>query len=246
VKIAMRAAPFTRPTIIAAVEFLDTRLTQARFNQLVVRIGLEAEIPSDSSLSVPKKSDLLSRYVLQRPDEIVQTVNGNMTLAEAVVREAVQLTQLGSVFDAQNKLVRGLARDGYVITWDEEVPRLRAALPNELELPEIDDEVHELLKHFGFVTPLGHLGQAIDAHTRGDWAAANGQLRTFLESLFDDFALRIKGEEAARMATSENRRKLLADVGFLAVDRNEWTQDGKNYINGLFKMLHTEGSHPVR
>ena len=27
-------------------------------------------------------------------------------------------------------------------------------------------------------------------------------------------------------------------------NRNEWTQDGKNYINGLFKMLHTEGSHP--
>lgn len=33
-------------------------------------------------------------------------------------------------------------------------------------------------------------------------------------------------------------------IGFLAVDRNEWTQDGKNYFNGLFKMLHTDGSHP--
>ncbi|WNO54117.1 hypothetical protein [Stakelama saccharophila] len=37
---------------------------------------------------------------------------------------------------------------------------------------------------------------------------------------------------------------MLANKGFLATDRNEWTQDGKNFINGLFKMLHTDGSHP--
>jgi hypothetical protein len=37
---------------------------------------------------------------------------------------------------------------------------------------------------------------------------------------------------------------LLADAGFLAKGRNEWTNDGKSYIHGLFKMLHTHGSHP--
>ena len=94
------------------------------------------------------------------------------------------------------------------------------------------------------MTPLGHLDQAVEAHTRGDWAACNSQLRTFLESLFDDIARNIRPQEATQRQTSENRRALLADVGFLAVDRNEWTADGKNYINGLFKMLHTEGSHP--
>jgi hypothetical protein len=141
--------------------------------------------------------------------------------------------------------MRGLARDGYVISWDEQGrATLRAALPAELELPAIDDEVHQLLKHFQFQTPLGHLDQAIEAHTRGDWAAANGQLRTFLESLFDGIAQHIKGLNATRNLTSENRRALLANIGFLATDRNEWSQDGKNYINGLFKMLHTEGSHP--
>lgn len=45
-------------------------------------------------------------------------------------------------------------------------------------------------------------------------------------------------------ARAEARRALLAEIGFLATDRNEWTQDGKNYINGLFKMLHTERSNP--
>jgi len=36
----------------------------------------------------------------------------------------------------------------------------------------------------------------------------------------------------------------LAGFAPLAETRNEWTQDGKSYINGLFKMLHTDGSHP--
>jgi hypothetical protein len=117
-------------------------------------------------------------------------------------------------------------------------------LPEALRLPQTDDEVHELLKGLRFTTPLGHLDQAIEAHTRGDWAAANGQLRTFLESLFDDIARNVRPQEAGFRATSENRRALLAEVGFLAADRNEWTSDGKNYINGLLKMLHTEGSHP--
>lgn len=42
---------------------------------------------------------------------------------------------------------------------------------------------------------------------------------------------------------SENRRAILAERGFLSKDRNEWTADGKNYVKGLFKMLHTDGSH---
>ena len=104
--------------------------------------------------------------------------------------------------------------------------------------------MHQLLKSFGFTTPLGHLDQAIEAHTRGDWAACNSQLRTFLESLFDDIARNARPQEAGQRPNSENRRALLAEIGFLATDRNEWTQDGKNYVNGLFKMLHTEGSHP--
>jgi hypothetical protein len=51
----MRTTPFTRPTIIAAVEFLGERHSQARFNQMALRLGLENEIPSRTDLSVSKK-----------------------------------------------------------------------------------------------------------------------------------------------------------------------------------------------
>lgn len=89
-----------------------------------------------------------------------------------------------------------------------------------------------------------HLDEAVEAHTRGDWAAANSQTRTFMESLFEQIAHHLDPTAAAAAGSSENRRALLAERGFLSKQRNEWTNDGKNYIGGLFKMLHTEGSHP--
>lgn len=241
----MRTAPFTRPTLIAAVELLEQH-SQARFNQVVLRLGLEDEITSSTSLSVAKKCDLLGRIVVQRAEAVLQTLDGSMSLGEAVIRQAAQLAQQDATQPLQTAFARGLARDGYVLVWDDygRNASIRAALPDEVQLPEADDEVHRLLKSFGFATPLGHLDQAIEAHTRGDWAACNSQLRTFFESLFDDIARNVRPQEAAQRPSSENRRALLAEIGFLATDRNEWTQDGKNYINGLFKMLHTEGSHP--
>ncbi len=246
----MRVNHFTRPTIAAAIDLLDGPLSQAKFDQLLFRLGLETVIPFDTSLSVSKKAALLGREVARAGDRIIPTIDGQVTLAEAVVREAVALT-LTSPYarqEKQDRLVRALALDGFVIQWNGnpgmgEVPILRAALPDEVDLPATDDEVHQLLNHFGFAVSKGHLDQAIEAHTRGDWAAANSQTRTFMESLFDGIASHIDSAAAAA-GSSENRRAMLARSGFLSEPRNEWTQDGKNYINGLFKMLHTEGSHP--
>lgn len=164
------------------------------------------------------------------------------------MREAVAFANQGSQDPHQLAFERGLARDSSVIVWSEwdRVPSLRSALPDEADLPASDDELRTLLRHFQFSVPMSHLEQAIEAHTRGDWAAANAQLRTFLESLFDNIAMFIDKDRATALATSENRRAMLAEpaIGFLAPDRGEWTADGKNYINGLFKMLHTHGSHP--
>jgi hypothetical protein len=243
----MRINHFTRPTIAAAVTLLDASLTQARFDQMVFRLGLEASIPFDTSLSVSKKAALLAREVARAHDQIVPTADGHVTLAEAVVREAVATMTPSTHLEEQARLTRALALDGFVVQWTEgltrETPLLRAALPTEVDLPAADDEVHQLLKDFDFLVSKGHLDQAIEAHTRGDWAAANSQTRTFMESLFDAIAGNIDAGQAAG-ATSENRRAMLASRGFLSIERNEWMQDGKSYIHGLFRMLHTEGSHP--
>jgi hypothetical protein len=241
----MRSAHFTRPTVVAAAKMLD-RHTQADFDTMVLRLALEDEVPDGAGLSVPKKSNIVARAVLQRPEQVVMTIDGNATLAEAVVREAVALLRPKFPSPDQEAFLRGLARDGYVVEVYEgkTPPRLRMALPDEIALPETDDEVRQLLGQNGFEVPAGHLDQAIEAHTRGDWAAANAQLRTFVESLFDAIAIMIDAGAAAPAMTAENRRQLLGAQGFFASDRGEWSSDGKNFIGGLMKMLHTHGSHP--
>ncbi|MGC2966077.1 hypothetical protein [Paraburkholderia aspalathi] len=245
----MRVNHFTRPSIAAAVALLDVSLSQAKFDQMVFRLGLEASIPFDTSLSVSKKAALLAREVAKAYEQLVPTADGLVTLAEAVVREAVAVAMNPSAHpEEKERFARALALDGFVFQWTEgpemrATPLLRAALPDEVDLPASDDEVHQLLRNFGFSVSNGHLDQAIEAHTRGDWAPANSQIRTFMESLFDAIAEHIDSAKAAS-GSSENRRAMLATLGFLSIPRNEWTSDGKNYINGLFKMLHTEGSHP--
>lgn len=241
----MRETPFTRPTIVAASQMLD-RHTQATFDAMVLRLTLEGEVPDGPGFSTPKKCNIVAKAVLQRPEQVIQTVDGTVTLAEAMVREAVLLLNPHFQKQDQDAFLRGLARDGYVIEFSEgrEPPKLRMALPEEVALPDTDDEVRQLLRRNSFVVPAGHLEQAIEAHTRGDWAAANAQLRTFIEGLFDTIASRIDAVTAASAGSAENRRQMLGVHGFLAADRGEWSADGKNFINGLFKMLHTHGSHP--
>ena len=234
---------FTRPTILAAIELLAGKLTQASFDQMILRVELEREVLQGKDVSVKSKSNRMASLVLQNGFHMVQTVDGQMTMTEAVIREAVKLLPATNETERESFL-RGLARDGYVVEELSGLPFLRAALPDEIDLPVADDEVHVLLKHFTFLTSLGHLDQAIDAHARGDWAAANAQMRTFLEGLFDEIARHEFPTEIENRKTSENRRNLLAEKGFLSSARNEMTTDGKSFISGLFKMLHSDGSHP--
>jgi hypothetical protein len=136
-----------------------------------------------------------------------------------------------------------LERDGFI---PDENGVLRRTLPEVLDLPAADDEVHVLLDCYQLTTPKGHLDQAIRAHSEGDWAAANSQFRTFLESLFDEIAVCLDPGNAPATKTGETRRQLLSNFQppFLSRDLNEWSDDGKNFVNGTFKRLHPQGSHP--
>jgi len=47
----LRTRPFTRPTIVAAVEFLGAALSQANFNRVIVRLGFNPEFSLASALA---------------------------------------------------------------------------------------------------------------------------------------------------------------------------------------------------
>lgn len=231
---------FSERTLLEAVDLFAKSLTGRDIDRLILRL-----LPEHSSARGRALQDYQSKQ--GKVNELTQFAQGNRNhqtalgsnLWDEIVEEAASLPKPRH----SNAFIYALARDGFTL---EDDGILRRALPCIADLPRADDEVHILLDELKMDTAKGHLDQAIEIHSRGKWAAANGQLRTFLQELFDEIARRIDPTRAADRSPGENMRQLLAttDPPFLQESLGEWSQDGKNFINGVFKRLHSEGPHP--
>lgn len=235
-------SPFSRRTWIAAIEVLESAWgVHAAATREFLKLGPDIAARCDSG-SLQDRFNHLIKVVDGDPGRRLDT--GDL-LVDILVRSAVasfptsQRGEESTFTTAQLILQRALDVDGFGV----DDGALRRTLPAELGLPQAQDDITRLLDKHGFTTLKGHLDQALDAHARGEWASANGQLRMFYEGLFDAIAIAID-PNAASLASSENRRAHLATLGFLKVPLNEWGGDGKNFVNGLFKRLHPAGSHP--
>ena len=226
-------AQFSRATLFEACNLLGNSLGyHGQVEDLFYRWELDdfAEKPAGA---IHQRFRQLFRYLKDTPT----ATHDGRSLIDLVVEEAAKhASKRDDVF------VRALERDGFML----DGRTLRRALPESVDLPAADDEVHVLLKRYQLDTSQGHLDQAIRAHSEGHWAAANSQLRTFYESLFDEIAPLADPKRGSGARTGETRRQLLANLSppFLSRDLNEWSDDGKNFINGVFKRLHPQGSHP--
>jgi len=118
---------------------------------------------------------------------------------------------------------------------------IRQKLPEILPLVEKEDQLVALLSRRGFDTARGHYEQAVAAHTRGEWASANAQLRTFVEEFFDNVHAIVCG---GTNESSNQKRIALAQAGFFVSDYNEFLSNGTGFVEGFWKRLHPQGSHP--
>lgn len=238
---------FSRRTILAAVDILAS-FGHTGVDRFLLEHGLEN---ADIAGSLQARANALARYLLSNPDERDQdSRNLTDTIVESLVSYAISRStqRYTDHFDYQvfqtnyPALQRALERDGFTV----EDGLLRRALPETLDLPKADDEIHALLDTYGLNVPMGHLDQAIAAHSRGDWAAANSQFRPFIESLLDEIAARLAGPSAALPATGHPRRQWLSQMTppFFIGALNEWTNDGKGFIEAFYRRLHPQGSHP--
>ncbi|MBL7893515.1 MAG: hypothetical protein JNL63_12850 [Bacteroidia bacterium] len=142
-----------------------------------------------------------------------------------------------------NALTYSLKRDGFVIKGRE----VRKILPNEIVEARTEDELVQLLNKFKFTITKGHLEQAINNHAQGNWAGANSQFRPFIESLLIDICKKILPQNNCESgATAIKLLSLTANPTFLKSELNEIENSkcDKPFVEGLWKRLHPEGTHP--
>lgn len=236
---------FARRTAITAIDVLEDAWYHADLTSFLRELGpaVYTRVRSEPTSLKNRMSDL--KLLL---DETPPVVLDGEPLASIVVERAVAQLPAEPEHEwsrpkprtpAMECFVRSLEMDGFTVT----AGKLRRMLPADIALPETESELMRLLDIHQMVMAKGHLQQATDAHARGNWAGANGQIRTFLDGLLDTIAERVD-PTAQSLPTGHPRRTKLAASGFLSRPLNEWDDDGKGFINGLVKRLHPQGPHP--
>ena len=216
--------------------------THAQLEQLALVFGFDEVLGGEG---LEKRQTRLIRHLVQEPD--LKGPNGSSIILELTehlfTERCGDYGNAGGPAELFPDLVRALSQDSYGVR----DLKLHAMLPEAVPMAKRRDELFSLLDKHAFGTARGHLQQAIDAHTRGDWAAANAQLRSFVEELFDRIADALGGGRAAGVNTSHARREFLATTvpPLFDPDLNEWEVGDKGgFVQGFWKRLHPQGPHP--
>lgn len=250
-------------TLAAAIEVLEGEYdTHDRLDTLIFGWGCFDYVGG----STIKRKLLDLARAAEKLNITARTSSGDVPLQRAMVEEAVKVPERHRDAAAWLKLTAGLRFDGFEIVNDRipnptgrksmfdarppeiEVLTLRKMLPEDtpgLDFREAESEVVTLLKKHSFTVAQGHLEQATSAFQRGDWAAANSQLRSFFEDYLNQMAIGL-GYTGPDETTLKRAYLGKADPPFLLASYNEWNENVQKpqYIQGLWSRMHPQGSHP--
>ena len=251
---------FNNMTLVAAAEVLSFSNSHSALGLLELEWGIHGRC---SQKSIYARISDLARIAIEE-NVVVVTTEGPMSLERALIARALSSPPGNRERPEWIKLVTGLRLDGFDAAEEmEDLPRrypwdnhgksnrfvLRRMLPEEvpgMDFREMQSALSMALVRHGFTVAKGHLDQAISAFSRGEWAAANAQLRTFLQDLLDQIAVRLGCDEAC---SDDTKREYLASPPsgpFFLTQYNEWVNDRGRpaFVLGLWARLHPQGSHP--
>lgn len=222
---------FSNRTVQEIVKAIHFR-TNNEFDDFIIYF----ELPEDfGGVSISKKETSLVNFLIKNQNH---KGPNNSNLAIEIIEYIIGKNSRNYSWDTDyESLNNALKKDGYELTEKS----VRQVLPDEIPVAQTENRLVDILNKYRFSTALGHYNQAIASHGRGEWAAANAQLRTFVEDFFDQIHSKI---QAGNGSTSHHRRGELAKAGFFQADYNEYCNNGTGFIEGFFKRLHPEGSHP--
>ena len=222
----MMQFPFTSRTIGYLVEAIASGYSQTTMRTLF----LKAEVGSWSAEVGSREAVAQKVLTNLRSADTDLAHSGAFELARLVLVEG-KPTAGGDPNSAWTSLRDAVAADGW--EFDEGTNRLIPLVPGA-PLSRETNWVERELERRGWVTTAGHFRQAVENFADGQWAAANGQLRTFYESLIRTAA---GNENASGSGQVQNALELLDSRQVLIKGEADF---GKK----LWKLLHPQGSHP--
>lgn len=253
---------FNAFTIQAACEVLESIYrTNDAIEKLVFQWGLDG-IAGNGSMS--NKFLAIARAAANDDTPSARTLTGQVSLARAVIAEALKAPEAQRETPSWVKLVAGLRFDGFELVQETvpdprgkqsifddgpstiEVSSLKRMLPNDLpglDFREAESEVESLLRRHKFIVAAGHLQMALSAFQRGEWSSANGELRKLYESYLDETANRLGYTGSG---DSKARRDFLGSglrPPFLLEEYNEWHPQKTQFVQGLMNRMHPHGGH---
>jgi hypothetical protein len=193
---------------------------------------LHAEAVSWAVVDAPNKESTVQRLLKNlREDGGEAACRAAMELVRLVLAKGSGLELEGRCPSWFEPLLDSVAADGWEFDLTHET--LVPTVPSAAVVEEVGWIERELARR-GWSTAAGHYRQAIDALADGNWAAANGQLRTFFEALMVAAGGSTGGGHSGQVQAAADA---LHAMGRLMPNEAE-------FVKALWKLLHPAGSHP--
>jgi hypothetical protein len=231
---------FSDPTLGLLVD-LASELSTSSLDTLFLRADLRRFRPSSGS-----KAFLLHRVLTTAKDAADEGDDDAQRallsfvphLLPRLLGHPAAISKVPVWFDT---LREALLADGYELVWDSEPTRtpIYRILPTDAPAAPLAGSVSALedeLADLGYDIARNHYKQATENHIQHNFESSNSQLRAMMEDLLVRLAQQhcnYSGPPKGGMALNH------------MVDRGHLPADGEGkLIQGLWKMLHTNGSHP--
>lgn len=231
---------FSRATIVDVLRLFSSK-THTELNSFFFKYGVDECVHQASNKE--DKCLCVAKYLLDNPNA-EGILGGNLSFE--MVEDILSFFVNDNYYDESSgefygfpKLKRLLLKDGFIIR-EGKLVRL---VDSTMDYVENEGVLLSILNKYQLEVAKGHYTQAINAFTRGDWAACNSQIRSFVEEVFNKLAEDLTGNRyadshAARTALSQCTPKLFYP------ELNEWLNNGMGYFENFWRRLHPQGSHP--
>ncbi|MDD9309812.1 hypothetical protein PUS82_00505 [Cytobacillus firmus] len=233
---------FSNATIVDLMNLLKDMNTNTTLEAFSLRYGLDEILVGNSK---DKKVMNLARYLIDNP-KTPGLLSDNLLLeiAEKIISEATSgyfyYEEETNEFRNYPELRRLLLKDGFVI----EESKLIRTFETDIDFQTNETLLERLLNKHNLTTAKGHYNQASNAFNRGDWAACNAQLRTYVEELMIKLAEKITGKDFKDKSYQAKIALSKANPPIFYRELNEWKDNRTGYFETFWDRLSPHGSHP--